>query len=220
MFLIDYLQLVWNNGPTLLDGLIRTLQISLVAIIIATLVGLIGGSALFFGNWFVRALARLYVDVIRGIPLLVLILISFYGTALAGWNVSAFTAGAAGLAVFAGAHLSEIFRGALSSVPHAQSEAAKAIGLRFWQRLSFVVAPQALRRALPPWVNVATEIVKGSTLLSIIGVVDLLLATQQAVSRSFATVELYLTALAIYIAINHALSMLAAALERRYLVRI
>jgi polar amino acid transport system permease protein len=104
----------------------------------------------------------------------------------------------------------------LDSIPQGQTEAAKAIGLRPWQRLWYVVLPQAVRRILPPWVNTAVEMVKGSTLLSVIGVVELLLATQQVISRTYEVIPFYLLAGAIYLALNFTISQLGAALERRF----
>ena len=96
---------------------------------------------------------RGYVDVIRGIPSLVLIFFSFYGTALLGLNISAFAAGVLALAAFCAAHVGELTRGAVQSIPHAQTDAAKSIGLGFWGRLTYAILPQALRRMLPAWVH-------------------------------------------------------------------
>ena len=163
-----------------------------------------------------RFLVRAYVDILRGIPVLVLIFASFYGLALLGVDISAFLGGIVALAAFCGAHMSETVRGALASIPDGQSEAAKAIGLRPWQRLWYVVLPQATRRILPPWVNTAVEMVKGSTLLSVIGVVELLLATQQVISRTYEVIPFYLLAGAIYLVLNFAISQAGAALERRF----
>ena len=103
----------------------------------------------------------------------------------------------------------------MQSIPHAQTDAAKSIGLGFWGRLVYAILPQALRRMLPAWVNIAAEMVKGSTLLSLIGVLDLLLATQQAIARTFLIIEFYTALMAVYFIINFAISRVGAAVERR-----
>lgn len=116
---------------------------------------------------------------------------------------------------FCGAHMSETVRGALESIPAGQTEAAKAIGLRFTQRLRYVLLPQAVRRLLPPWVNTGVEMVKGTTLLSIIGVVELLLATQQTIARNYLILQFYFAAGMLYVLVNITISQLGALLERR-----
>ena len=205
----------WQARTALASGLGVTLLSSVLSIVMATLCGIATGVALAYGWWWLRLLARLYVDMMRGIPLLVLILFTYYGLALFGINIAAFWAGVIALGAFATAHVAENFRGAVESVPAGQMEAAKAIGLTFRKRLLYVVLPQAFRRMLPPWVNTGLEIVKGTTLLSIIGVVELLLSAQQQMARNYMIVEFYLLTTVLYLAINFTLAQLGAALERR-----
>ena len=152
-------QHAWVARHALLAGLANTIELSLIVIVIGTLIGAIGGICLRYGALPLRFVVRVYVDVLRGIPVLVLIFASFYGLAILGLNISAFWGGVVALSAFCGAHMSETIRGALASIPEGQSEAAKAIGLRPWQRLWHVVLPQAARRILPPWVNTAVEMV-------------------------------------------------------------
>ncbi|TCR70555.1 amino acid ABC transporter membrane protein 2 (PAAT family) [Bosea sp. BK604] len=206
----------WQARQGLLSGLGVTLLSSIFSIVMATICGLAMGVALTFGWWWLRLLSRLYVDLMRGIPVLVLILFTYYGLALFGINVAAFWAGVIALGAFATAHVAENFRGAVESVPAGQMEAAKAIGLTFPRRLWYVIMPQAFRRMLPPWVNTGLEIVKGTTLLSIIGVVELLLASQQVMARNYMIVDFYLLATAMYLIINFALAQLGGLLERRF----
>ncbi|EFH13126.1 amino acid ABC transporter permease [Pseudoroseomonas cervicalis] len=211
-----YLFELWQARFSLLSGIWTTLSSSALTILAATLLGTLLGLVLAYGGAFARFLARLYVDILRGIPVLVLILFTYYGLALFGINVPAFWAGVIALTAFATAHVAETLRGAVESVPAGQMEAAKAIGLRFPQRLAYVVLPQALRRMLPPWVNTGLEVVKGTTLLSVIGVVELLLASQQVMARNYLIIDFYLTAGLFYLVINAAIAQLGAALERRF----
>jgi polar amino acid transport system permease protein len=207
---------LWIARFALLNGLAFTVELSVVVIVIGTLIGMAGGIVLNYAAWPLRLLVRAYVDVMRGIPVLVLILASFYGLSLLGVDIQAFAAGIVALAGFCGAHMSETIRGAIESIPEAQSDAAKAIGLRPAQRLRHVILPQAIRRILPPWVNTAVEMVKASTLLSVIGVVELLLATQQVIARTYMVIPFYLTAGVIYLILNFSISRLGALLERRF----
>lgn len=200
---------------TLSGGLLTTLEISALVIVIGTFAGGLIGLGLCYGPIVLRLLLRGYVDFIRGIPSLVLIFFSFYGTSLIGLNISAFAAGIFALSAFAAAHIGELTRGAVQSIPLAQTDAAKSIGLGFWQRLAYAILPQALRRMLPAWVNIASEMVKGSTLLSLIGVLDLLLATQQAIARTFLIIEFYCALIVVFFVINFTLSQVGAAVERR-----
>ena len=199
----------------LFEGFLTTIEISALVIAIALVTGVIGGLLLVYGPRPVRLLMRVYVDVLRGIPILVLILFSYYGLALIGLNISAFTAGVVALAGFCSAHMSEIFRGAIGSIPVGQTEAAKAIGLTFAQRFVYVLLPQAARRIVPPAINTAVEMVKGTTLLSVIGVLEILLATQQAIARNYMVIEFYATAMAFYFVLNFSLSRVGAYFERR-----
>ncbi len=206
---------IWMARRTLLGGLLTTLEISVLVIAFGTIGGLLVGLGLSYGHVVLRLLMRGYVDLIRGIPSLVLIFFSFYGTALLGLNISAFAAGVLALGAFCAAHVGELTRGAVQSIPAAQTDAAKSIGLGFWGRLAYAIMPQAFRRMLPAWVNIAAEMVKGSTLLSLIGVLELLLATQQAIARTYLIIEFYTALMAVYFIINFAISQLGAALERR-----
>jgi polar amino acid transport system permease protein len=184
--------------------------------VLGSLAGIPVGLALTYGRGPIRWLARLYTDLVRGTPVLVLILSSFYilGT-IGGLKLDAFEAGVLALAVFCSSHVGEIVRGALQSIPRGQGEAAKAIGLTFGQSFLYVLLPQAGQQALPAWVNVAAEIVKASTLLSIIGVAELLLTTQELIARTFMGLPFYFLAGLLYFLVNFGIGRLARSLERR-----
>lgn len=207
---------IWIALPSLLRGLLVTVEISALAILVGTVLGLLAGTALAYAPVWARAPVRAYVDIVRGIPVLVLIFACFYGLPFAGLQLGPFAAGAVALAGFATAHITEVVRGGIESIPHGQVDAARAIGLRFAQRLRWVILPQAMRRMLPPWVNAAVEMVKASSLVSLIGVVDLLLAMHQVVGRTFIVIPFYAIAAAFYFAINFTLSQSAEVLERRF----
>lgn len=207
---------LWVARGAIWSGALVTAEVSLWTIVMGTVLGALLGLVLAYGWRPARLLARLYVDVWRGIPVLVLILFLYYGLALFKINIPAKWAGVLALGSFCAAHVGETIRGAIQSISAGQSEAAKAIGLTFTQRLLWVILPQAVRRAVPPWINTAAEMVKATTLLSIIGVIELLLATQQTIARNYLILQFYLFATLIYVTINFTISQIGAALERRF----
>jgi polar amino acid transport system permease protein len=206
---------IWVSRWALLQGLGVTVLISLLAIVLGTILGVFVGLVLVYGRWVSRFAIRMYVDFVRGTPVFVLVLASYYLLTQIGIQLTAFQAGLVALVVFCSTHVGENLRGALQSLPRGQTEAAKAIGLTFPQIFVYVLAPQALRQALPAWINTATEMVKASTLLSVISVAELLLVTKQIVARTFMTLEFYLLAGLIYFLINYAIERAAKAAERR-----
>jgi polar amino acid transport system permease protein len=215
----SFLHTLWLSRWQLLEGLVATVQVSIVAIVAGTILGLFIGIGLAFGGRPARWPLRAYVDLVRGTPVLVLILASFYILAAFGIQFSATGSGIFALAIFCAAHLGEIFRGALQAIPATQIDAGKSLGLSPPQVMFLVLLPQALRQVLPVWINTAVEIVKASTLLSIIGVGELLLKTQEIAGRTFQTLEFYLLAGFIYFLVNYVIERLGKRAERRFALR-
>ena len=202
--------------PFLGKGLAITLQVSALVVLISLAAGVALGVALVYGPAPLRWLVRGYSDIVRGIPILVLIFAIYYGLPALHLNLSSLVAAVTALSMFTTAQVVETTRGALQSIHHGQMEAGKAIGLTFPQRLRWVIFPQALRRFLPPWINSVTDAVKGSALVSLVGVVDLMLAIQQVIGRVYEPLPLYLLGAMIYFAINYSLSSLSRRLEQRF----
>lgn len=212
---VKFLQELWIAREPLLQGLGTTMVAALLAIVIGSLLGVFVGLALTYGARPLRWLTRAYSDFIRGTPVLVLVLASYYILGIAGLQLRPFQAGVFALAVFCSAHIGEIVRGALQAIPRGQIEAAKAIGLTFPQTFVYVLMPLAIRQILPSWVNTATEMVKASTLLSIIGVGDLLLASQEVISRTFMSLPFYFFAGLLFFSVNFAIEHFGRFLERK-----
>jgi polar amino acid transport system permease protein len=210
------MQVVLNNWTLLLPGLFNTIQLSIQVILFGTVVGLVGGTLLLFGHPLIRATVRAYVDIVRGTPLLVSIFLIFYGIPALGIPMPAFSAAVIALTVFAGAHMSEIVRGAVGSVPRGQTEAAMAIGLPFAARLRFIVFPQAVRRMIPPWVNLCVELIKGSTLVSLVSVTDLMLSTREVLERTAQPVPFFVLLAIVYFVMCYGFSRFGGQLERRF----
>lgn len=210
-----FLEQLWVARSVILSGLGTTVSISLLAILAGSLSGILVGLALVYGGKVLRFVVRVYIDIIRGTPVLVLVLASYYVSAAAGLDLGPFSAGILALAVFCSSHVGEIVRGALQAIPKGQTEAAKAIGLTFGQTFTSVLWPQALRQCLPAWVNTAAEMVKASTLLSVIGVAELLLRTQEIISRNFMSLQFYFLAGALYFIVNYSIERFGKYVERK-----
>jgi polar amino acid transport system permease protein len=215
----DFWNEAWDARTVILDGLAQTISISLLAILLGTLIGVLVGVVLVYGALPARIAARVYVEIMRGTPVLVLVLAAFYLPAVARVHFTPFSAGVLALTLFCGSHIGELIRGALQAIPRGQTEAAKAVGLTFWGVLFDVLLPQAIRALLPPWINTCVEMVKASTLLSVIGTGELLLRTQEIIGRNFLTLQFYLLAGALYLTINFAIEQAGKALERRVAFR-
>lgn len=202
--------------PFLGQGFLVTLAVSGLVVAGSLLGGVLLGTALVWGpaplGWPIRAFA----DTVRAIPLIVLIFTVYYGLPALQVNLSPFWAAVAALTLFKTGHVIEIFRGAVQSIHPGQMEAAMTIGLTFTERLRHVILPQAVRRFLPPWINSVTDSVKGSALVSLVGVIDLMMAIQQVIGRTYEPMPLYLLGAAIYIAINALLSLASRRAERRF----
>ena len=210
------MEIVIANWPLLMTGLKITVQVSALVLLVGTVLGTGGGLSLLYGPRPLRWLVRGYVDIIRGIPLLVLLFATFYGLPALGVQVSALTAAVIALSAFCAAHVSEVVRGGIDSIPRGQTDAGKAIGLTFLQRMRHVIFPQAISRLLPPWVNTAVEMVKASSLISLLSVVDLMLSVQQIVGRTRETLLFYAVAALLYFIINYTISTIGLIVEERY----
>ena len=203
----------WAAGP-LLVGLWITLKISAWSLLFALLLGLVAGLGRVSSNPAAFGLATTYVELVRGTPLLVQIFIFYFfiGTVL---ELSPFTAGVAALAVFTGAYVAEIVRGGIEGVPRGQMEAARSLGMGYAQAMRHVILPQALRRTLPPLAGQFINLIKDSSLVSIIAITDLSKAGREIVSSTFSPFEVWFTVALMYLALTGSLSLLVRRLERR-----
>ena len=204
------------NWTVLPSGLLVTVGVALAAIIVGTPLGLLIGLGLAYGSWVVRLPFRLYVDLMRGLPLLVTIFAIFYGPTAFGITIPSLPSVALALGLFMAAHMAEITRGAVSAIPQDQMEAAESIGLSFFHCLVSVILPQAARQAGPPWTSLCIEIVKGTSLVSLVGVADLLLSARHVIERTREPLLFYLAIGLIYFVINYGISRFGAHLERKF----
>ncbi|WP_160288638.1 amino acid ABC transporter permease [Pseudomonas knackmussii] len=203
----------WTAGP-LLWGLWTTLWISVVSGAIGLFIGLFAGLCRLSKNPTLHDLSTLYVELVRGTPLLVQIFIFYFfiGTVL---NLSREFAGVAALALFTGAYVAEIVRAGVQSIARGQNEAARSLGLSAPQAMRHVILPQAFKRVLPPLAGQFISLVKDTSLVSVIAITELTKSGREAITTSFSTFEIWFCVAALYLVINLPLSHLASRLERR-----
>ena len=210
------LQSAWAAVPTLLVGARLTVGFALAAMVLGLPLGLIVTLLRLYAPGPVRWLAGLYVSFIRGTPLLVQIFVIYYGLPSLGITLSPVVGGVLALTLNAAAYLSETMRAAILSIPRGQREAAYSLGLSRAQTMRLVILPQAALAALPSLGNSLIGLVKDTSLVSVITVVELLRSAQLVIARTFEPFGPYLAAALIYWAISSALEVVQRRLERRF----
>ncbi|PZP90893.1 MAG: ABC transporter permease [Variovorax paradoxus] len=184
--------------PLLLQALGQTLLLAAIASIIAMVVGFLMTQAGILGGRSIEFTVRCVVEAVRGVPLLVFILLTYYALPKIGIRVGAFSAGAVALGLFFACFVADILRGAFKIIPRVQTEAGKALGMGFWRIQTTVLLPQVLRVALPPLMNLAAIVIKATSVVSMIGVWELTMATNEVVMRTMAPFTFFLTAMFLY----------------------
>jgi polar amino acid transport system permease protein len=204
------------------QGLVNTLKLSAIALVGSALVGITLGTLLTIRFLPTRAVIRLYIEVWRGLPILVTIFIIFFALPAISDTLrfDALTAGAIGLILWGSAQVAEATRGAVGSIPREQHEAAAALGFGWVGRHAFVILPQALRRLLPPMVGLLVNIIQNTTIVQVIGAPELLESAERQVERlTFEgeehAIEIYGAIMVIFFVISFPLTRLSAYLERR-----
>lgn len=206
-----------TNLLFLLGGLKYTLLLSLTAIVISVIAGLLVALPGLSGNRFWRGFNRVYVEVVRAVPILVLLLWVYYGLPIVlGIAVSVFWAGVIALALSDSAFEAEIFRAGIQSVDRGQLEAADSLGLGYFDRMRYVVLPQAIRRVLPPLGNQLVYMLKMSSLVSVIGMEELTRRANELVTSQYRPLEIYTVLVIEYLILILVVSAGVRWLERRY----
>ncbi len=229
-------------------GVVLTIVITIVAYVITLVIGLIMGVARLSKNPIIYTIATLYVEIARGVPMLVLLLyVSFVGipmviswtnslgAAMLTWtwlpgflhgfaqalvdynirNVSEIVRGVIGLSIGYGAYSAEVFRAGIQSIEKGQMEAARSLGMSYFQAMRFIILPQAIRRILPPLGNDFIALLKDSSLVSALSVQELTMLGRQNVARTFRTFETWNMVALLYLIMTFALSFLVRQIERR-----
>jgi polar amino acid transport system permease protein len=163
-----------------------------------------------------RWVALVYTQVVQGTPLLVWLFLIYFGIAALGFRMNPWAAAAVAFAIYGGAFLGEIWRGALISIAKTQWEAGASLGLSFGQQLRYVIVPQSIRVAIPPTIGFLVQLIKNTSLAATIGLVELTREGQLTAAVTFSPLAVYLTVAAIYFAMCFPLTQWSRHLERRY----
>jgi polar amino acid transport system permease protein len=192
---------------------------TLVLSALALLLGGIGGFALMLARISPRAFLRMpalvYIELIQGIPLLILLFIVYFGLAVYGFSLPSLVAAGLGMMVYVSAYLADIWRGCVEAMPRPQWEAAECLSLTRWQTLRLVIIPQALRLALPPTVGFLVQIIKMTSVASVIGFIELTRAAQIINNSIFQPFLIFSVVGAMYFALCYPLSRWSEAMESR-----
>jgi polar amino acid transport system permease protein len=211
--------LIWRNFDKLWSGLILSLELALLSIAIGCVIGLALAVLYVSGGRIVRALIAGYVEVVRNVPLLLLVYLVFYGLPtvinIAYGNTTSFIVT---LSAYAGAYLVEVFRSGLEAVPRGLLDAGKSIGLTPWQRLVHVRLPTMLRIALPALSNTFVSLFKDTSVASVIAVPELTYGAQWINFNTFRIMEVYLVVTGMYLVSGYAILIGLRMLERRYAI--
>ncbi|HXE50499.1 MAG TPA: amino acid ABC transporter permease [Ramlibacter sp.] len=199
----------------LLQGTVWTVGLSLIAFVGGGLLGLTVALCRISPSKPLRLVTSGYVQLIQGTPLLVILFMTFFGLPTLGFKISPLAAAGLSLTIYVGAYLGEIWRGCIESVPRAQWEAAECLALTRAQRMRMVVLPQAIRIATPPTVGFMVQIVKNTSLASVVGFVELARSGQIMNNSVFEPFLIYLIIAVIYFALCYPLSRWSLRLERR-----
>lgn len=205
-----------DNIDVFLEGALLTLEISAISLLLSLPIGIIFGFGRISRNIGVRLIASTYVEIMRGVPLLVLLMFVYFGLG-AIFGLSSYWSAIVSLAVFEGAFLAEIFRSGIQSVPKGQMEAARSSGMSNFQAMRYIILPQAIRRTLPPAASQFIMLIKDSSLVSVIAGVDLTLKAKNLVSSSFRALEIWAFVAMIYFIMTFSLSLLIRYFEKRML---
>ena len=209
------IQLSANHLLYLLEAARWTVLLSLIAFVGGALVGLPLALMRVSKVGLLRKLASAYIQLIQGTPLLIVLFLSYFGLGILGYKLIPLVAAGISLTLYAAAFLAEIWRGCIEAVPRTQWEASDCLGLSRAQQYVYVILPQAVRIAIPPTVGFMVQIVKNTSLASVIGFVELARAGQIVNNSTFEPFVIFTIVAAIYFALCYPLSLAARALERK-----
>ena len=218
---MDFVRTINEATPLLLDGIKLTILISLLSLIIGMVIGFISCIMGMSRNWLLKGISAVYVWIIRGTPMLVQAFIIYFGVPQLiqlmnpDFRIKAFTAGVITLSLNAGAYLSEIFRGGISAIPVGQTEAARSLGLSKTRTMIKVVLPQAVKVAIPSMVNQFIITIKDTSILSVIGLAEIVNKAKVYVGKSYQFFASYILVAVYYLIVISILMLISKYLEKK-----
>jgi glutamine transport system permease protein len=207
---------IWDSIPVLLTGIKLTIIITIFGLLIGFALGAGAGLCKVSRKRFLQRLAGIYVESVRGTPLMVQVMFMYFGLPLAlGMRVPPLVAGVAAIAINSGAYIAEIVRGSIISINKGQTEAGRSIGLTRFQTMRYIIWPQAFKRMIPPLGNQFIISLKDTSLLVVIGVGELTRTGQEIIAVNFRAFEVWLTVALMYLVLTLTISKLLNRLEKK-----
>ena len=215
MNFLEIINFIFSIIPYLLEGLVLTLEIGFLSFALGFIIGIITGICRVSNNKFLKFVSTVYVEVIRGTPLLVQILFTYFGLPFIGIKLPPLLTGILVIGINSGAYQAEIVRAGIQSIPSGQLEAAKALGMNYFQIMRYVILPQALRNIIPALVNELVTLIKDSSLVSVIGEPELTRRGEYIVSRTFRPFEVFSTVAILYLIVCFLTSKISRLIEKK-----
>lgn len=205
-----------RSSNILLDALVQTMALALTTMVCAAMAGLLLAEISRSRYRVPRWLVGRYVDLVRGVPILVFLFLIYYLLPLFGLSLPRFFSAVIALSLYFSGYTAEVMRGAMTAIPSGQIQSAVALGMRKLQLELVVVLPQALRIAIPPLMNLSSIIIKSTSLVSIIGVWELTLATREIAVRTIMPLQFFTLALVIYFIVCFSIVQIGRYMEKRF----
>jgi len=210
-------ELMANSFPLLLAGAAITVEITAMSVTFGLLIGCMIGIARLCSIKSLRYFANVYVDFIRGTPLLVQIFLVYFALPnIIGSRVDPFVAAISACSINSGAYVAEIFRAGIQSIDKGQMEAGRSLGMTWAQTMRYIIMPQAFKRIIPPLGNEFIAMLKDSSLVSVIGFEELTRRGQLIIARTYASFEIWMAVAIIYLIMTFAVARFTGYLERRF----
>ena len=211
------IELIKNAIPLLIAGAGITVEITALSVFFGMLIGIVVALIRLSGVKVLRWLGNVYVDFIRGTPLLIQIFLVYFALpSIIGHRVDAFFAAISACSINSGAYVAEVFRGGIQSIDVGQMEAGRSLGMTWWQTMRYIILPQAFKRIIPPLGNEFIAMLKDSSLVSVIGFEELTRRGQLIIARTYASFEIWMAVAIIYLILTFTVARLTGLLERKF----
>lgn len=207
---------MWESVPMLLIGMKWTILITIFGLLIGFVLGAVSGLSKISRNVFLRNLAGIYIESIRGTPIMVQVMFIYFGLPMAlGMRINPMVAGILAIALNSGAYIAELVRGSFQSIDTGQAEAGRSIGLTHVQTMYYIIWPQALKRMIPPLGNQFIISLKDTSILVVVGVGELTRTGQEIIASNFRAFEVWITVALMYLVMTLSISKVLNHIEKK-----
>ena len=207
--------LSWNDTGFILTGILNTVYISIIAIVVGSLLGLLVGFIRAESNKTVNLFLGTFLDILRSVPLIIQLILFSTFIGVIGFPLPAFAAGSIILSLYTMAFMSEVFRSGFNSVPDSMVKASRSLGMNYLQTVRYIRIPIGMRAVFPSWIGVALSVIKDSALVSVIGYMELLRTAEQLISRTQQPLMILIGVGLFYFMISYPLSRYGKYVERK-----